>query len=377
MKNKKASRSRSQEERTNIVPDISIIDLSHPASEDGETDPNKEDERKDDSSGINIHKIFIITLVVLFLALILGLVYKFLTWGKVVDLDELFKDGLSNKDTSMYDLMLPLVDSEQQPIYKSYGEDSTILFLGNAPFADDRDSEDNMVNMIQKLTGATVYNCSVSGSYLAALNYTLDTNDYPMDIFNFYWLCQLMSGDVIDQRYLDGLKTLGDDAPPEAMDVYNTLKSLDYSEVDVIAIMYDASDYLAGHKTVLFANDTDIQTFAGNLEAGIELLRSVFPHIRIMVMSPTYAFGIDDDGKYISSDIKDYGEGGLSMYVIWQSQSCISRSVTYIDHLYGTVHEDNASEYLTDNLHLNLEGRKKVAQRFTDALNYFNHMAEQ
>lgn len=377
MKNKKASRSKSQEHHANIVPDITIIDLSHPTSEEEASARQEEPEEEESASRISMHKIFIITLLVLLAALILGLVYKFLTWGKMVDLEELFKNGLSNKDTAMYDLMLPLVDSQQQPIYKSYGEDSTLLFLGNSPFSDDRDSADNTVNMIQKLTGATVYNCSVSGSYLAALNYTLDTNEYPMDIFNLYWLCQLMTGDAVDQRYLDGLKTLGPDAPPEAMDVYNTLKSIDFNDVDVITIMYDASDYLAGHKTVLFANDTDIQTFAGNLEASIELLRAAFPHIRIIVMSPTYAFGIDDDGQYISSDIKDYGEGGLSMYVIWQSQSCNVRSVTFVDHLYGTVNEDNAAEYLIDNMHLNLEGRKKVAQRFTDALNYFNHMAEQ
>ena len=377
MKNKKAARSKSQEQHVNIVPDISIIDLSNPSAEEDTAAQEPEPDEDEDSSGISMHKIFIITLLALFAVLILGLVYKFLTWGKVVDLDELFKNGLGSKDTSMYDLMLPLMDSEHQPVYKNNAEDTTILFLGNSPFSDDRESPDNVVNMIQGLTGATVYNCSVSGSYLAALNYTLDTVDYPMDIFNLYWLCQLMVEDAVDQKYLDGVKTLGADAPPEAMEVYNTLKGINFDDVDVITIMYDASDYLAGHKTVLFANDTDIQTFAGNLEASIELLRAAFPHIRIIVMSPTYAFGIDDDGEYISSDIKDYGEGGLSMYVIWQSQSCNVRSVTFVDHLYGTVNEDNASEYLSDNLHLNLEGRKKVAQRFTDALNYFNHMAEQ
>ena len=45
--------------------------------------------------------------------------------------------------------------------------------------------------------------------------------------------------------------------------------------------------------------------------------------------------------------------------------------VTFVDNLYGTINEDNAEDYLTDHLHLNQEGRKKVAERFVYALNYF------
>lgn len=375
MKNKKNSRSNFQKEHVNTIPDITIIDLSNPSMEGASADPD-ENQEEDVPSRINMHIVFLIVFLLLLATLIGGLIYRFLNWGTPIDLDKLFEDGLASTDTAMYDLMLPLLDSDYQPVYKDYGEDSTILFLGNAPFADDRDSEDNIVNMIHEMTGATVYNCSVSGSYLAALNYTLDTNDYPMDIFNFYWLCQLITGDAVNQRYLDGLKTLDTAAPPEAMDVYNTLEGLDFNDVDVIAIMYDASDYLAGHKTTLFANETDIETFSGNLQAGIQLLHATFPNTRIIVLSPTYAFGVDDSGNYISSDIKDYGEGGLSMYVIWQNQTCITTSVTFVDNLYGTIHEDNASDYLIDNLHLNLEGRKKVAQRFVKALNYFENIAE-
>ncbi len=67
-----------------------------------------------------------------------------------------------------YDTILPLMDADNNPVYKQYGEGDTILFFGNAPFADDRDSADNLVNMIQEMTGITAYNCSISGSYLAA-----------------------------------------------------------------------------------------------------------------------------------------------------------------------------------------------------------------
>ena len=121
-------------------------------------------------------------------------------------------------------------------------------------------------------------------------------------------------------------------------------------------------------------NSTDITQFTGNLEASIDVFQKNFPHIRIIVMSPPYAFSneLDENGDYISSDIVRYGWDVLSTYVIKEYTSCASKQVTFIDNLYGTITEDNAKEYLIDNLHLNVKGRKEIAERFLYALNYFN-----
>ena len=62
----------------------------------------------------------------------------------------------------------------------------------------------------------------------------------------------------------------------------------------------------------------------------------------------------------------------LSTYVIKEYTSCASRGVTFVDNLYGTITEDNAKEFLVDNLHLNVKGRKKVAERFSYALHYYD-----
>ncbi len=53
------------------------------------------------------------------------------------------------------------------------------------------------------------------------------------------------------------------------------------------------------------------------------------------------------------------------------------RSVTFVDNIYNTIHEDNAKKYLEDNIHLNLAGRKKVAERFAYALDYYNQNAQE
>lgn len=315
---------------------------------------------------VNVHTL----LLLVFVIMVIGVIYRFLNWGQKVDPNEIISENLENTP-DVNDLILPLMDKEGNIITDRDGT-MTIVCFGNAPFADDRESPDNLANMIAQKTGAKVYNCSIGKSYLAAENYSLQTSVVPIDAYNFYWLLQLAAGAPIYERCEKANAHLGEDADPYSQEVYDTLSTLDFSEVDVITVMYDASDYLVGHEMYNSENPTDIEQFTGNLEAGIELIQENFPWIRIIVMSPTYAFAVDDDGNYVSSDQYTYGWDVLSTYAIKQQSSCFNRSVTFIDHLYGTINEDNAKEYLIDNLHLNKAGRELVADRFVEALYYYD-----
>ena len=110
-----------------------------------------------------------------------------------------------------------------------------------------------------------------------------------------------------------------------------------------------------------------------NLEASIEVLQNYYPQIRIIVMSPTYAYAVDENGDYVSSDMYIYnGRDVLSTYVIKECYSANIHSVSFMDNLYGSITEDNADEYLVDNLHLNVKGRKLIAKRFEYFLNYYS-----
>ena len=275
------------------IPDIEIVDLDVVDLEDGtiagqknglrtdgegnelDTAFSEPDEPKPNPvlkflSHINIH----IVLASIFVIVIAVIAYKVVNWGEYVDLDEIFKDGPGDYSDT-YDSIIRLVDKNGIPIDPGNADGkTTIVAFGNAPFADDRNSKDNLANMIADMTGATVYNCSVTGSYLASLPYE---NSYmteaPINAFNFYWMCHLACGNLVDNNYQTALETLGDNAPPEAQEVYDTVKSIDFNNVDVITVMYDASDYLAGHPMYSDDDFTDITQFTGNLEAGIQLLQ--------------------------------------------------------------------------------------------------------
>lgn len=376
-------------EHVNALPDIEIVDLEnetvqdtdfgksdisddveeYPDDEYEENDWEEEEVKHPSPKGIrrflNLHVLFALVLLV-----VVGLLgYRITHWGQRVSQSDIFKDGQGSYDDS-WDSILPLTDENGKMIVN---DASNIVVFGNAPFADDRGSSDNLASLIAKETGATVYNCSISGSYLAAQHTNFDPTLTPMDAYCLYWLVNLAAGVPLDGYYNDAAKALGDKTPPEAEEVVNTLKTLDFNTIDTVAIMYDATDYLLGNAMYNDDNPTDPTQFTGNLEASIEVLQSLYPQIRIIVMSPTYAYAIDEDGNYVSSDIYIYNSRDvLSTYVIKECYSANLHSVSFMDNLYGSITEDNAKEYLTDNLHLNVKGRKLIAKRFEYFLNYYS-----
>lgn len=366
------------------IPDIEIIDLEaaesgFPAEGEDETleEITFEDEAPEDETlektpkkrGFHFYMHFVLLATVLLVVAIAA--YRVTHWGRFISQEEIFRDGEGTYEDN-FDSIFPVEDENGNIMPPDHdGNGLTILALGNAPFADDADSEDSLAVMIEELTGGTVINCAVSGSYAASVWNHLSPEDVPMDAYTPYWLCALAMNDEMNRHYEKVAQILGDDRPPEADYVFETLSNIDLNDIDVVTFMFDASDYLMGHPMYNDENPTDIQQFTGNLEAGLELLQSNYPHLRIIVLSPTYAFGIDENGDYISSDIQRYGQDVLSTYVIRQCFSCNSRGVTFVDNLYGTITEDNAGEYLTDNLHLNAEGRRLVAERFLYALTYY------
>ncbi len=358
--------------QNHYIPDITIIDLEDDGTLE-ETEPvlenfpiqNNTKQRQGFRRFLNIHVLFVAT----FLLFVAGIYFSIRNWGVEVDLTEIFKDGQGEYSDTL-DNILPLMNYEG--VNPADDDETVIVCFGNAPFADDRGSEDNLANLIAKEANATVYNCAIGDSYLAALSPYFNSDTQPLDAYNFYWMVTLATKGPVEHFFGNSAKTLGDATPPEADEVYDLITSIDFNKVDVVAVMYDASDYLAGHPMYNDANNTDISQFTGNLEAGIELLNMVYPHIRVIVMSPTYAFAVDENGDYVSSDIMTYGHDVLSTYIIKQADSVAYWSASFVDNLYGTITEDNAKEYLTDNLHLNVKGRQLVAKRFVeDALNRY------
>ncbi|MBR6478680.1 MAG: SGNH/GDSL hydrolase family protein [Lachnospiraceae bacterium] len=339
--------------------------------ENMEITAEKNSEKKDWKKYIfNSHVLFLLIAV----AVILFIIFYVKGWGVKIDENYINQHGVYSEGRDCYDNLQPLLDETGELLANH--SPHTILFFGNGAFAEDRNSENNVVNMIAKRTGSTVYNCSVEGSYLAARTSSLKYTLSGLDVYNFYWLSIFLTWDE-DLDYFDWLREQpGATILPETDYIERTLSTIDMNTVDTIAIMYDASDYLASSPFFNPENSTDVMSFYGNLAAGLDVLQAKYPHVRIIVLSPTYAFAEDENGNYVSSDLKEYnekmGREALSTYMLKEGEAAGERGITFIDNLYGTFDEDEAPEYLKDNVHLNQKGRELLVQRFIGALTMYD-----
>ncbi len=292
---------------------------------------------------------------------IVGSVFFIYKWAKGVDSTydpDLVEDGY---DIEVLDMVYYVTQDDLGEHVPN--ETKKILCFGNSPFSDDRDSKNNLCNLIADKTKAEVINLSIPHSYMAMNSPEINVED-PNDYYSFYWLTCFAT--LKDKQVYTNYNNRGRGTSEIGDQVVDYLYELDMNTVDTIVVMYDAADYLDGRSKEDSSNLTNPLTFCGNMYAGIELLQNLCPHIQIIIMSPTYAYALDADGNYQSSDIVKVNGDTLSAYAITQLGLCQVAEVTFIDHIYGTVNCDNADEYLKDNVHLNVAGREAVAERFAE-----------
>ena len=320
---------------------------------------NQQEEKHKKSFKINAH----IIILGLIACIVIFAIIKLAIWNMGTESD--YDPGDINLDSEVepMDNIIPL----NKEFLEGREDDgvTTVVCFGNAPFYDEKDSSTGVLNQVAAQTGATIYNCSAPNTYLSSLNPTY-SHDYPLDAFSFYWLT---TGFCVDNyTLLEEAALQMDEEKDTYLQIIGLMESIDFDKVDIITLMYDASDYLAARPTYNSDNSTSIQHFCGAMEAGIELIQNTYPHIRIIVMSPFFVYTVDENGDYTSSDLTDYGMGPLPTYAITQSNSAYSRLVSFVDNLYGGIHADNADTYLEDNLHLNEAGRKLIADRLIYAI---------
>ena len=164
-----------------------------------------------------------------------------------------------------------------------------------------------------------------------------------------------------------GLLPEGKDA---AMESLETLRSVDFDKVDMIVIMYDLHDYMDERPVMDVNNDINLLTWNGALNASLQLIQQTYPHIRLVVLSPTYGHFDNSEGELINSDIVDFGNGVLPDYVLHEIDVAIYNGVSILDNYYGTINENMADTCLTDGYHLTQEGRERIAARFAKEIFY-------
>lgn len=305
---------------------------------------------------INIHIIIlgVIVLIVAFSA------YRLYKWNKGVPSDYDPDYQTTDFDIEVMDSIIPLAPD----MLEGHEDDgiTTILCLGDDPFSLNQ-GEGGLAEQIAAKTGATVYNGSFTGTTIAMQNPSYQ-DWYYLDAFSFSYVAQsLAAGDFDIMRQAAAYSY--DEAFSRTTE---TLASLDMSSIDILCVMYDASDYINMRPCDDPNAPYDIITYTGALRSGIEAIQQAYPYIRIVIMSHTFCHYIDENGNFQNGDRADLGHGTLSHYFQKELDVTMDCSVSFIDNFYGSINEDNYLEYMTDYIHFNDAGRELLADRFVQCI---------
>lgn len=298
----------------------------------------------------NFHLIFFIVVIALFLFAIV----KFLLWSKGEDSGYDPNEITTEFDVETMDHIQPMDSSRFEGI-----EDdgvTTLLCLGNSPFADNK-GENGLAQTLARKMGGVAYDGSFAGTYQTMYNKTYQETYKPDGLSLYPVISAICSGDFSLIEYVASTMT------ETEMQTVEMLKNLDYSTVDMLVIMYDLSDYIDNRPLYNQTDKNDVITWTGALNASLELIEETYPHIRTVVLSMP-ACGATIDGYYIDGDKLNLGNGTIPDYLNYEMNVILANGVSYIDNYYGVITVENRDEYLVNDYHLNEKGIEAIADRF-------------
>lgn len=262
---------------------------------------------------------------------------------------------------------------------ENYEDDGilTVVMLGDdslQEYADGSGVPEQVRSLLEKEQPVEIYNCNFHGATMTSKNEGFD-GTYGEDAFSFYYTSMCILNDtylILDK----GLETT------QHKDAFyekhiDTLKSIDFSKVDVIVLSYGAEDYLLS-RYVVPANDTTEQIYTADstiytdaLIQGVTWIQMAYPQIQFVVMSPTFCYYVETNGELSDCDIRHNDVNGvMSDYMVCGKVAAVQINTTYLDNYWGIpIHSENAKEYLTESTtYPNADGRALIAKKLAHVL---------
>lgn len=318
-----------------------------------------------DQSGFSTAVIMHIVLVAAIVIIFIVCAYKLYKWNKGVPSDYDPNYITTDFDIEPLDSIIPLAPDKLE----GHEDDgvTTILCLGNDPLSMEKGQENGLAEMIAanvpEPDKTTVYNGSFTGSTISAA-YANYNDGFWMDSFSLSYLAKAICSRDFSQTMTAAYYSYDPDFVPTV----EMLENLDMNTVDILCIMYDAIDYIEERPSDDPNDPYSIVTYTGALRSAITDIQETYPFIRIVVMSHTFCFSINEEGNFQNGDRSDLGHGTLSHYLQKELDVTGDCSVSWIDNFYGSINEDNYLNYMTDYIHFNDEGRRLLADRFIECI---------
>lgn len=209
---------------------------------------------------------------------------------------------------------------------------------------------------ISVATGANCYNCAFGGTRAVVRN----SGEYqPFDFGSL--VTAIINNDFTSQDAV--AESIGGLYPKNLA----TLKSIDFSKVDILTVSYGTNDYNAD--AVIGDVSSDPTTFIGALKNGIIALMEQFPQMRIVICTPLFRMMSDGQGGYESADIHlNDIQKTLTDYVeAVETVGNYVHAIT-INNYYLGVNWLNYQQYYEDSTHPNEKMRQIISNHICKSL---------
>lgn len=239
---------------------------------------------------------------------------------------------------------------------QKWGAGKTIVNMGDSIFG--LWTNETISGQLAGMSGATVYNCAFGGTMVVPRQN--DSIRAPFDFANL--VSAICSGDWTSQEAQITNEEISGGIFPTRL---NTLKSVDFNEVDILTIAYGTNDWAWGYYGLSLANPLKSDTGTSiikTLRDGITTINSAYPHIKIILITPIWRWWYGND-----SDTKSYGSGTLEEFVTEYEILAKELKIPFLDSYHNLAfNENNRSVFYNEtgetSTHLNETGRKLYAE---------------
>lgn len=239
-----------------------------------------------------------------------------------------------------------------------------IVVMGDSIFGQIRD-ESAVSEQLSALLGREVYNGALGGTCLSRMDTAGRLSD-TRDSLSFVAISRAVALDDFGIQQATFVRENATEYFPEVVD---TLEVIDFSNVDILLVLYGVNDYHAGVPLDDPEDPYNEYTFGGALRSSLTTWREACPDIRIILLTSTYSWYV-----YTGETCEEMDQGGgiLEDYVNKELQIAEEMNVEILDLYHDfyphEVWEDHAL-YTSDGLHLNEAGRQLLAETVAAYLN--------
>lgn len=235
-------------------------------------------------------------------------------------------------------------------------QQAQVVILGDSIMGNTRD-DTAIPAQLQRVLGRSVFNGAFGGTCVGRIDreYRLTNTG---DSLSLVGLTKAIAAD--DFGVQQTLRTR------EYISAYfestiDALEVLDFSEVELMVIMYGLNDYYSGVPIYNEEDPLDEYSFTGALRKSLLYLRQVNPDMRILLVSTTYNWNIIEE---LTCEEFYTGYGIQEDYIRAEEEIAEELGVEFLD-LYHDVYTHEKWEdwkiYTFDGLHPNEAGRKLLA----------------